>query len=701
MRSQAQGDAEVRATRRPPAAWAAMMSAMVRSLFVWLAMASLAATAFAQIPGDSLVLEGDYIQTGVSNNGTLGVGGNTHPGFIFDATGTGSFISGNDYLTPGSPFEGFSISYAGGGILKNNNTGTFQIGSAAAPTVVDSMTSGYDNAVVWSGTVDGVFSVEHLYGLNTDAKRVEITTTITALMDLDDVTFARYIDPDSGGTSSINSRGNATLGLAPEDWVNSESETNGATLGLFSDSDVTHNTAITSPWSTDPDDYLAGSPDSIGDDAIGIGFDIGDLLTGESITFIYSYAVAADANDFDLGGGTMFAASVLTPNQFAVATFLDDNSVGAPAGLQDVIDELTPLTDAQLQAAMNQFSGAIYGSLPVAGLQHTSYYLAQIAGHLRGGLALRPAATGLTWAAEAPAVQLASYFEDELIAPAQSCWCERRDAWISGYGLGGAAQSDGNADGFQYGVGGTQFAVERPLSECWNAGLWGNLAWSRVAGRELNETATIGNYHFGGYLTGFDGEDYYIAIGGLGYDHGDVQRQLGVGGIASAAQGRFDGWQANAYLERGLVLCRRGWDIRPYGALQYVYLRQGELTETGADALNLAVGGLDVHSLRCVLGGRLARTTTTRRGRLLTPELRAAWLHEFLDTNQVISAGLAEIGGAGFAVSGVDLGRDWATAGLAVQLQANACTRLFASYDVQFNEYQTFHVGSAGLEVVW
>ena len=66
---------------------------------------------------------------------------------------------------------------------------------------------------------------------------------------------------------------------------------------------VTHNTAVSPGWSTDPADYLAGSVDTVGDHVIGIGFDIGDLLNGESVTFVYQYAVAADPDDFTIGTG--------------------------------------------------------------------------------------------------------------------------------------------------------------------------------------------------------------------------------------------------------------------------------------------------------------------------------------------------------------------------------------------------------------
>jgi autotransporter-associated beta strand protein len=253
----------------------------------------------AQIPGDSLELQGNYIWTGVSNNGTLGVGGSTTPGFVFDASGSGDFNTANDYLTPGLPHEGFSISFSGSSVLSNNNDGnTIQIGSATSPL---SVSNGYDHSVSWSGTVDGVLTIEHVYGLNDDGRQLDITTTITALTDIEDVEFARWIDPDSGGAMSVNSRGNTTLGLPAGDWVNSVSESNGATLGLYSNSSVTHNTAISDVWSIDPADYLAGSGDTVGDHTIGIGFDLGNLSSGNDVVFEYSYVVSADANDLDIG----------------------------------------------------------------------------------------------------------------------------------------------------------------------------------------------------------------------------------------------------------------------------------------------------------------------------------------------------------------------------------------------------------------
>lgn len=207
---------------------------------------------------------------------------------------------------------------------------------------------------------------------------------------------------------------------------------------------------------------------------------------------------------------------------------------------------------------------------------------------------------------------------------------------------------------------------------------------------------TITSAHF----TSLDDEAYWIGIAGAGYDHYDVRRQTNI--LAPiTAEGDMGGWQANAYLERGLTLEANCWTMQPYVALQYIHLHQDELVEQGAGVLNLDVEDLDSNSLRGILGGRFSKSVCTANGRLLTPEIRAAWMHEFLDTNQVVNAGLAGIGGAGFAVRGVDLGRDWATVGTGFNLQMNDAVRLFAGYDVQLNSNQTFHVGSGGVEFVW
>lgn len=246
----------------------------------------------------SIIMQGDFVKTSISDDGTLGYGENTAPGLLHDATGTGAFQY--DYLTPGTPWEIFSINSTQSGLLTNNNASTDDI----IGTLSDiSGTSVYDNAVNWLANYSSFFTISTDTFFNNGDERISFNTTITALTDLSDLSFLRAIDPDPDveGFSSFNTNNGRGFGsLAAEDWVHSVGTATGLTLGLYSDSSVAHNTGITDPWSEDPADYLAGTDDGNGDNAIGLAFSIGDLLKGQSISFDYHYVMGDQLSTVDI-----------------------------------------------------------------------------------------------------------------------------------------------------------------------------------------------------------------------------------------------------------------------------------------------------------------------------------------------------------------------------------------------------------------
>ena len=118
--------------------------------------------------------------------------------------------------------------------------------------------------------------------------------------------------------------------------------------------------------------------------------------------------------------------------------------------------------------------------------------------------------------------------------------------------------------------------------------------------------------------------------------------------------------------------------------------------------MDLDVGGTQLNSLRGLLGGRLTRRLDFGDGLPVGVSFRAIWMHEFLrQTAGLVDAEFDALPGAGFAIRGLDLGRDWAVMGPGITWAIRDRVSLFANYDVQFNAAEVYHVGSGGVEITW
>ena len=396
-----------------------------------------------------------------------------------------------------------------------------------------------------------------------------------------------------------------------------------------------------------------------------------------------------------------------SPNELAVANYLDLIYDDPNSDLQDALDGLNTLTgdDAAMQAAFNAMSDQVSPTMTYVSVQNTTLILQQLAGQLRAGNFL----SGNSYAAAAPAptranspIMLVSY--DTPNAAPQVTFvapdCDRWRGWAFGYGLGGSAQATTNAAGLNYGMGGTLLGAEKYFDETGRLGFFGGYQGTSLQLDGLAQSGRINGGMLGGYFYNDDGFNYYTGIAGMQFNGYSTTRHILYDGINRTADGAFSGWQSYAYFERGVSFRTARTVLQPYAALQYIYLRQNNYTETGADSLNLYVGGIDANSLRSLVGGRLQYERGLSGGRLL-PEVRALWLHEFLDTDAVVNSFFAPIGGGSFAIQGLNLGRDWAVLGGGLRYELPSGWQLYANYDAQVNSQQVFHVGSGGVQYAW
>lgn len=254
-----------------------------------------------------VTLTGDFVKTAVNDVGTLGSGGSTSPGLLFDATGTGTF-GVNDYLTPGTPYDYFGVKSDQTGLKGNSNSGFSSITQTSGPT---DLSSGTTNSASWSGEYAGFFKLVNTYTFSDAGQRIDVNTSITAISDLTGLQFARSIDPDPdvntfGSYSTNNSLGDSTKGLAATDWAYSLGLSTGLPLGLFTNSAIKHNAGIVADWggsgsaAADPTAILAGINNGNGDYALALAFDIGSLLAGSSISLDYSYVMGLSKDTVDV-----------------------------------------------------------------------------------------------------------------------------------------------------------------------------------------------------------------------------------------------------------------------------------------------------------------------------------------------------------------------------------------------------------------
>lgn len=264
-----------------------------------LAAAVLAAASMAPAFASPVTISNASVLAGVSDYGTLGSNDNTPPGILYDPTGTSTY-GVNDFLTPGTPWEGFYVTAAGGFSQYSNNTtaGGYHGGTSFSTASPISLTA---TSATWTSTsLDGSMTVTNTYSLNTISGRsvIAIDTKLTNNSNtaLTNLQFLRTTDPDP----DVNAFGSyyTTNSVISNDQACGTGPQSGQTICVFTtDNTFTHKAGVSGgsgtdgTWSRVPGDYLAGLNDGNGDYSIGLAFDLGTLGSKQSVSLHYGYAL--------------------------------------------------------------------------------------------------------------------------------------------------------------------------------------------------------------------------------------------------------------------------------------------------------------------------------------------------------------------------------------------------------------------------
>jgi uncharacterized protein with beta-barrel porin domain len=347
----------------------------------------------------------------------------------------------------------------------------------------------------------------------------------------------------------------------------------------------------------------------------------------------------------------------------------DPENVGVQAGSRKV--------SRSALFALDQMSGAIYGTMETASFQNTTTILSQLADYLRN---------------------------DPLLTYCKDCRVyepSKLDLWGIAYGTLGGSDHDGNAYGYDQSTGGTIIGFDRLYQNYLRLGVFGSFGSSTYK-TDLLEKSKATDISSGFYARKDLKRGYLLGTIGFGYTDYHTTRQISFAN--QRAKSDRDAYLWSAYLERALNLDSRIGRIQPYIGAQYIGNQHNNFDETGAGTLSLQGRSSNAHSLRSILGARFTQHPRMFRGGKLETFLNFDWKLELLRYNKgnltahFTNPNFANFAGTGsFHVYGNKQNRSWLDAGIGTNWDRNN-TRFSLGYNININGNGFFlHTGNIAL----
>jgi outer membrane autotransporter protein len=419
----------------------------------------------------------------------------------------------------------------------------------------------------------------------------------------------------------------------------------------------------------------------------------------------YSLTPTYLPGEVDLTVNSAFGTVAQSTNQRAIAAAIDRSTSSALFG--EIGTAFGPLsTVAQAQAVLDQVGGSAegYAGLASAALR-TGRTISSVIGQQLYSSAGADGPAALAQAPAAQRVQLASLEPHRALAQAPSgdasaiAW----SAWTSGFGVFGGVAGNGNAHALDYSTGGALFGADARITPDLLIGGFTGYAGTGSSISGLPTSGTINSYTVG--LYGSWMRDRFYVDGMLGYAYNDTRltRTIGASGFSTIdAVGTTQSNQFLSSIETGRRYdLPEGVSATPFVGLQATTLSQGGLTETGAGAFDLAVGGQSTSSVRSSLGGRFDRAIELDDALIFDAGLTLGWAHEFADTSRSVNASFAGVPGSSFVLQAAAPRRDSALVGVGVATKLAPQASLYLRYDGDIDGHDDTHAVIGGLRLTW
>ncbi|MGR3812175.1 PKD domain-containing protein [Jiulongibacter sp. NS-SX5] len=270
----------------------------------------------ADVVGDDFYLQTNGFEMGIGPNGTfigresapVGYHDQYYPQISFmvdfnkDGWDNGVPSRSGDYFMPGTPFEGFSVTFNGVN-YSNRSFSDYQI-SGSNYTLADNIDQ---KIAVWIGSVPGLFEIKQTVTASVSELTFKLDVEIKNISGAEaDIYYMRIMDPDqeynmTSDYYTVNKVKKQIINHDDVSLVTAEGNMYGIYLGLMSD-DVRSRCFWASNWYGHPKDLYEGNGSNLSgeiyqDYAIGIAFHENSLTNGETTVFSMNYLFDSGLED--------------------------------------------------------------------------------------------------------------------------------------------------------------------------------------------------------------------------------------------------------------------------------------------------------------------------------------------------------------------------------------------------------------------
>lgn len=267
--------------------------------------------------------------------------------------------------------------------------------------------------------------------------------------------------------------------------------------------------------------------------------------------------------------------------------------------------------------------------------------------------------------------------------------------WIDGFGMSSRQGTRQLFPGYHAKTGGGMVGIQRPISQDWQVGVSGAYAHTNIHGKGTQRNGTKIETPAATLYLGYTCGPWFLDnFATYAWNRYKGFRHISFAAVDRTANAKYHGKEFAALISGGYNFSyRNGLTIAPLASIQYLRLRIGGYTETGADAINLIQKPQRYEVVQTGLGMMIGYPFPLDCGTLFT-EVHAKWLRDVKHYHVNITSKLLG-GGPFFNVRGVSPIRHQGNLGISSTFFTAGNWAITGSYECYYRTKFTNHLGRA------